>query len=390
MADVEKKIFYTIGCGSLQTNVLISHLNRKRIKTVIDVRETPKSQKRPWFNRKRLSKDISKTKMVYIWIGDKLGASSWETGGNSRNELQVAIRTSRQPICFLGLRADPKEDHRIQIAQYIETQGIGKVKHLEVQSAFKVKSVDHSASWKELNGGAEGQIESFQRKMLQEIQEVEDETLPNFYINTEFAVKLDQQTILLWRRNLTSDVQGLIQNISELPFTRPLRQITASTGVRQEFQEHHSEIWLSNEYHRSDRRRVGDPIFSADPIPDFLEPLILEIQDITACTFNGIQIYREPKGAHPKDGPHTYATELGLAEFPIIAMISLGYERTFRLHSTKSSRLIDIPLISGSLIVLGGAIKQNWLYSIPRDSNKADTERFLLVLQMYKNDSLKI
>ena len=99
------------------------------------------------------------------------------------------------------------------------------MKHLEVQSAFKVKCVDHSASWKELNGGAEGQFESFRERMLQEIQEVEDETLPNFYINTEFAVKLDQQTILLWRRNFTSDVQELIQNISELPFIRPLRQV---------------------------------------------------------------------------------------------------------------------------------------------------------------------
>jgi len=388
MADIEKKIFYTIGCGSLQTNVLISHLNRKRIKTIIDVRQTPTSQKRPWFNRKRLSKDFSKTKMVYIWVGDKLGASSWESKETSRNELQVAIRTNRQPICFLGLRADPKEDHRIHIAQYIEAQEIGKVQHLEVQSAFKVKCVNHSVSWKELNSGAEGQFDVFQEKMLQEMQD--DETLPNFYVNTEFSLKLDQQTILLWRRNFTSDVQSLIENISELSFIRPLRQITASTGVRQEFQEHHSEIWLSNEYHRSDRRRVGDPIFPAEPIPSFLEPLIREIQDITACTFNGIQIYCEPKGAHPKDGPHTYATELGLAELPIIAMIPLGYERTFRLHSTKSSQLVDIPLISGSLIVLGGAIKQNWLYSIPRDSNKADTERFLLVLQMYKNDSLRI
>lgn len=74
--------------------------------------------------------------------------------------------------------------------------------------------------------------------------------------------------------------------------------------------------------------------------------------------------------------------EKELGKNPTIASISLGTKRKFLLKhiSNKSLERIEIPLSSGSLLVMGGTIQHHWKHAIPK-SKKVKAERINLTFR---------
>ncbi|MEQ1558411.1 MAG: alpha-ketoglutarate-dependent dioxygenase AlkB [Methyloglobulus sp.] len=89
-----------------------------------------------------------------------------------------------------------------------------------------------------------------------------------------------------------------------------------------------------------------------------------KVEQQCQSTFNSVlaNLYRDGRdsmGCHADD-----EKELGLN--PIIASLSLGDERLFKLHHKKSKRTLNIHLQHGDLLVMGGTCQQHWLHSIPK------------------------
>jgi alkylated DNA repair dioxygenase AlkB len=82
------------------------------------------------------------------------------------------------------------------------------------------------------------------------------------------------------------------------------------------------------------------------------------------CTFNSVlaNLYRDGKdsmGCHADD-----EKELGVN--PVIASLSLGEERLFKMHHKKTKQTLDINLQHGDLLVMAGTCQQHWMHSIPK------------------------
>lgn len=99
------------------------------------------------------------------------------------------------------------------------------------------------------------------------------------------------------------------------------------------------------------------------------------------CTFNSVlaNLYRngqDSMGCHADD-----EKELGLN--PVIASLSLGDERLFKLHHKKSKEKLDIVLGHGDLLVMTGTLQHHWLHSVPK-TKKLKTPRINLTFRKIK------
>jgi len=114
-------------------------------------------------------------------------------------------------------------------------------------------------------------------------------------------------------------------------------------------------------------------------------PWTMELQSVRArleqqcwCTFNSVlaNLYRDGKdsmGCHADD-----EKELGLN--PVIASLSLGDERLFKLHHKKRKQTLDIILGHGDLLVMAGSLQHHWLHSVPK-TKKIKTPRINLTFR---------
>lgn len=109
-----------------------------------------------------------------------------------------------------------------------------------------------------------------------------------------------------------------------------------------------------------------------DPRP--MTPTLLEIkqrcEQAASAQFNSVlvNLYRDGQdsmGLHADD-----ESELG-AE-PIIASVSFGGERNFRLRHRESKELQQISLASGSLLVMSGLSQVCWKHDIPKTKKFVD------------------
>ncbi len=60
-------------------------------------------------------------------------------------------------------------------------------------------------------------------------------------------------------------------------------------------------------------------------------------------------------------------TEPELGDQPLIASISLGGTRKFRLHERRGPRKIVLPLHTGSLLIMRGNAQRRWLHGINKE-----------------------
>jgi len=99
-----------------------------------------------------------------------------------------------------------------------------------------------------------------------------------------------------------------------------------------------------------------------------LQQLRAQVENATGATFNSVllNLYRsgqDSMGWHADNEP-----ELG--PLPVIASLSLGATRRFRLrprdarHTPHAPLSLDLP--SGSLLVMRGPTQQQWLHAVPK------------------------
>lgn len=107
-----------------------------------------------------------------------------------------------------------------------------------------------------------------------------------------------------------------------------------------------------------------------DPLPWTAELTELRgrIEALTGAAYNSVlaNLYRDHRdsmGLHADDEP-----ELG--ERPVIASLSLGEERIFRLKHRQRRDLkpVRIPLTDGSLLVMAGDTQRHWKHEIPKQA----------------------
>lgn len=107
--------------------------------------------------------------------------------------------------------------------------------------------------------------------------------------------------------------------------------------------------------------------FLAKPFTPALLQIKLDIEAVTDTKFNSVlaNLYRngqDSMGWHSDD-------ELELGRNPLIASVSFGEERVFKLRHRKDKSLkLDVPLPHGSLLVMGGAMQHHWQHSLSKSA----------------------
>ena len=100
------------------------------------------------------------------------------------------------------------------------------------------------------------------------------------------------------------------------------------------------------------------------PWTEQLQAIRVKLEQECRCDFNSVlaNLYRDGKdsmGCHADD-----EKELGLN--PVIASLSLGDERLFKLRHKKRKETLDIALGHGDLLVMAGTLQHYWVHSVPK------------------------
>ncbi|WP_432743605.1 alpha-ketoglutarate-dependent dioxygenase AlkB [Methylobacter sp. G7] len=99
------------------------------------------------------------------------------------------------------------------------------------------------------------------------------------------------------------------------------------------------------------------------------------------CAFNSVlaNLYRDGKdsmGCHADD-------EKQLGKNPVIASLSLGDQRLFKLRHKKSQEKLDIVLGHGDLLVMSGTLQHHWMHALPK-TKKMKMPRINLTFRQIK------
>lgn len=102
------------------------------------------------------------------------------------------------------------------------------------------------------------------------------------------------------------------------------------------------------------------------PLPWSAELLTIKkhIEQYSFHPFNSVlaNLYRngqDSMGCHADD-------EKELGPNPVIASLSLGDRRLFKLHHKKRKTTLDIDLEHGDLLIMAGALQHHWVHSISK------------------------
>ena len=130
-------------------------------------------------------------------------------------------------------------------------------------------------------------------------------------------------------------------------------------------------------------RYSGIDHFPKPWIPALIE-IKQKIESNIPATFNSMlgNLYRD---GNDSMGWHAdKEKELGLS--PLIASLSLGATRMFKIRHNRNKRTLDIPLNAGSLLIMAGDFQHNWRHSIPK-TKIATGERINLTFRTIISDA---
>ncbi|WP_194714607.1 alpha-ketoglutarate-dependent dioxygenase AlkB family protein [Noviherbaspirillum soli] len=102
------------------------------------------------------------------------------------------------------------------------------------------------------------------------------------------------------------------------------------------------------------------------PWTPLLSRLRSDIEEATGHRYNSVllNLYRDQ---HDGVGWHS-DNERELGRMPVIASLSLGETRSFRLrHRERKHAPVSIDLTDGSLLLMAGATQRNWQHAIPKE-----------------------
>ena len=102
----------------------------------------------------------------------------------------------------------------------------------------------------------------------------------------------------------------------------------------------------------------------ARPLPPSLDRLRTRCEELLGARFNSVlaNLYRDgadSMGAHADD-------ERELGTDPVIASLTLGAMRTFRMRHRSTGEKVDIDLEPGSLLLMRGPMQHFWTHEIPK------------------------
>lgn len=106
-----------------------------------------------------------------------------------------------------------------------------------------------------------------------------------------------------------------------------------------------------------------------------------KIEQHYPCQFNSVlaNLYRngqDSMGCHADN-------EKELGQNPIIASLSFGDKRVFKLHHKKKKQHLDLTLGSGDLLIMAGELQHHWVHSIPK-TKKQKSARINLTFRLIK------
>lgn len=103
-----------------------------------------------------------------------------------------------------------------------------------------------------------------------------------------------------------------------------------------------------------------------EPLPWLkdLQAIKLQIEACCGATFNSVlaNLYRDGRDSM---GYHS-DNEKELGSQPVIASLSLGEARLFKLRHKKRHENLDIVLEHGDLLLMAGPLQQHWLHALPK------------------------
>jgi len=94
-----------------------------------------------------------------------------------------------------------------------------------------------------------------------------------------------------------------------------------------------------------------------------------------SCLLNFYHDGSEGMGWHSDD-------EKTLGRNPVIASVSFGAERIFKLKHRESKEVVSVLLENGSLLVMKGETQHHWLHTMPK-TKKITTPRINLTFRMF-------
>ncbi len=161
-------ILYTIGHSTHSTEKLIELLQGHGITAVADVRSSPYSQYNPQFNREALESSLRSVGLMYVFLGEELGARSddpstyrdgkvqydllAQTDSFARGLSRLREGTGKYTLAILCSEKEPLDCHRaILISRHIESDDI------DVQHILE-------------SGRAESHAETMQRLVLPQLE----------------------------------------------------------------------------------------------------------------------------------------------------------------------------------------------------------------------------
>ena len=114
------------------------------------------------------------------------------------------------------------------------------------------------------------------------------------------------------------------------------------------------------------------------PWPAVLQSVRETVEQQCQWSFNSVlaNLYRngqDSMGCHADD-------EKELGHNPLIASLSLGDERLFKLHHKKTKETVNITLGHGDLLIMAGTLQHHWMHSIPK-TKKVKTPRINLTFR---------
>lgn len=111
-------------------------------------------------------------------------------------------------------------------------------------------------------------------------------------------------------------------------------------------------------------------LLAAQPLPDFLSKLLETVNRSLGVDFNGILVNLY------KDGKDTIGfhsdSEKDLAKGGVVASITLGASRTFKIRPKIPSEEVSIQTKHGQLLVMGGNFQKEFTHGIPAESSVTD------------------
>ena len=98
-------------------------------------------------------------------------------------------------------------------------------------------------------------------------------------------------------------------------------------------------------------------------------------QRFNSCLLNLYHDGSEGMGWHSDD-------EKTLGLNPVIASVSFGAERIFKLKHRKSKEVVSVLLEQGSLLIMKGETQHHWVHTMPK-TKKVTTPRINLTFRQF-------